>query len=403
MKIEDGAQHWTSIKFNDHIMVDALFKHLMGLTVYGMTDPGEVLEVVVQMTSSDEEQWITSWTAMARRLQERAEQAERENRDVTAASAYLRASTYWRASLLYFSYPEDPRMVRHCVNSADCYARHLALSGYPGERIEIPYEGGFLPGHFYRSPVAPENGPLLIITPGRDTWAEDARWVYDGALKRGIHCLVYDGPGQGFALRVNKLPFRPDWENVLGPVVDHALTLPGVDPDRIGVMGMSFGGFLVTRAAAFDTRIKLCVPDPGSVSWGRGMTDRLPTPLRQIVTGTGPGAVRKLAISVAERLPMLEWLLRDYAWKHDVPKSDVFIELAKYDNTDIVEQIGCEMLVLNGAAEMTQDEPKKLFAALSSPKEYLYFDEDTTAQAHCQMGSYSTGTELLLDVISKKL
>lgn len=403
MKIAPDAQHWTSVTFNDHLMVDALFKHLLGLTVYGMTDPGEVLEVMVQITSSDEEQWISAWSAMARRLQDRAERAEREGRTVTAASAYLRASTYWRASLLFFSYPEDPRMVGNAQKSHRCYERYLAVSGYPGQYVEIPYEDSFLPGHFYRSPNAPENGPLLIITPGRDTWAEDTRWVYDGALKRGIHCLIYDGPGQGFALRLNDLTFRPDWENVLGPVIDYALTIPGIDHDRIGVMGMSFGGFLVTRAAAFDKRVKLCVPDPGSVSWGAGMIDRLPIPLRQIVTGTGPDVLRQLAITVAERLPMLEWLLRDYAWKHGVPKADVFLELMKYDNADVLDQIECEMLVLNGAAEMTQDQPKKLYAALTAPKEYLYFDENTTAQAHCQMGGYSTGTELLMDVIARKL
>lgn len=403
MKIAPDAQHWTSVTFNDHLMVDALFKHLLGLTVYGMTDPGEVLEVMVQITSSDEEQWISAWSAMARRLQDRAERAEQDGHTVTAASAYLRASTYWRASLLFFSYPEDPRMVGNAQKSHRCYERYLAVSGYPGQYVEIPYEDSFLPGHFYRSPNAPENGPLLIITPGRDTWAEDTRWVYDGALKRGIHCLIYDGPGQGYALRLNDLTFRPDWENVLGPVIDHALTIPGIDHDRIGVMGMSFGGFLVTRAAAFDKRVKLCVPDPGSVSWGAGMIDRLPTPLRQIVTGTGPDVLRHLAITVAERLPMLEWLLRDYAWKHGVPKADVFLELMKYDNADVLDQIECEMLVLNGAAEMTQDQPKKLYAALTAPKEYLYFDENTTAQAHCQMGGYSTGTELLMDVIARKL
>lgn len=403
MQLTHDGEHWTSIKFNDHLMVDALFKHLLGLTVYGMTDPGEVLEVMVQITSSDEEQWITSWSAMARRLQDRAEQAAREDRTVTAASAYLRASTYWRASLMYFSYPEDPRMTGNAQASHSCYERYLALSGYPGEYVEIPYGDTFLPGHFYRSPHAPDNGPLLIITPGRDTWAEDTRWVYDGALKRGIHCLIYDGPGQGFALRLNDLKFRPDWENVLGPVTDFALTRPGIDPDRVGFMGLSFGGFLVTRTAAFDKRAKLCVPDPGSVSWGSGMIDRLPIPLRQIVTGTGPDVLRRLAISAAARLPMLEWLLRDYAWKHGVPKSEVFLELMKYDNTEIIDQIQCEMLVLNGAEEMTRDQPKKLFAALQSPKEYLYFDEDSTAQAHCQMGGYSTGTEYLLDLIAQKL
>ena len=66
------------------------------------------------------------------------------------------------------------------------------------------------------------------------------------------------------------LTFRPDWEHVVTPVLDYALSkLEGeVDPDRIGLMGMSFGGFLNTRAAAFDKRFKVMVADPGNLAWG---------------------------------------------------------------------------------------------------------------------------------------
>jgi pimeloyl-ACP methyl ester carboxylesterase len=402
MHLEHDSKHWTSIKFSETLMMDALLKHLLGLTVFGMTDPGEVLEVAVRLKPNDEHRWIECWTEVARRLHDRAEKAEAEGRTVTAASAFLRASTYWRASLMYFSFPEDPRMVEHAEASTACYRRYLSLSGYPGEPIAIPYEGTTLPGYFYRSPSAPTNGPLLILTPGRDTWAEDTRWVYDGALQRGIHCLIYDGPGQGFALRMNNLKFRPDWEKVITPVVDFALTLPDIDPDRIGLMGMSFGGYLVPRAAAFEKRIKLCVADPGSLSWGHGMLDHFPAPLRQILTGGGPDFLRQLTIAGAERTS-LEWMIRDYAWKHGVAHEAVFTELLKYDNAEFVDRIECEVLVLDGAEEMSKDQPKKLFDALKGPKDYLFFDETTTAQAHCQMGSYSTATELLLDEIARRL
>jgi hypothetical protein len=402
MQLKHDSKHWTSIKFSETLMMDALLKHLLGLTVFGMTDPGELLEVVVQLEPNDEQRWIECWSVLARGLQERAEKAEKESRTVSAASAYLRASTYWRASLMYFSFPEDPRMITHAQASLHCYARYLALSEYPGKYVEIPYEGSFLPGHFYRSPHAADHGPLLILTPGRDTWAEDTRWIYDGALKRGIHCLIYDGPGQGFALRLNKLIFRPDWEKVIGPVIDFALTLPGIDAARIGLMGMSFGGYLAPRAAAFDKRAKLCVADPGSLSWGHGIVDHFPAPMREILTGGGPDFLRHLMISAAERTS-LEWMIRDYAWKHGVANEDVFRELLKYDNSDFVDQIECQMLVLDGAEEMAKDQPKKLFDALTCPKDYLFFDESTTAQAHCQMGSYSTATELLLDEITRRL
>ena len=184
--------HWTSTRYSKNILMDALVKHTLGLTLYGMSDLGEVLEVVGQLKPGDEERWINAWSAMAKRLQYRAEEAERAEKRVTASTAYLRASTYWRVSLMYFSQPNDSRIKEHARASSECYERYIELSGYPGQYVEIPYENSFLPGHFYRSPVAGDKAPLLIITPGQDTWAEDTRWVYDGAIRRGstVWCMM---------------------------------------------------------------------------------------------------------------------------------------------------------------------------------------------------------------------
>lgn len=398
-----SGPHWTSTKYSKNMMMDALVKHLLGLMQYGMSDLGEVLEVVGQIKPGDEEGWINAWGAMAQRLQSRAEEAERKDKLVTASTAFLRASTYWRASLMYFSYPDDPRMRDYAHASSNCYERYLELSGYPGQYVEIPYEDSFLPGHFYRSPVAGDNAPLLIITPGRDTWAEDTRWVYDGAIRRGIHCLVYDGPGQGFALRLNGLRFRNDWENVVRPVVDYALTIPGIDHSRIGLMGLSFGGFLVPRAAAFDKRIKVCIADPGNPSWGDSIIGHFPTVISRALLGKYGDFPKRLFASTLERLSFMEWLLRDYAWKHGVPTQEVFQTLQTYDNTSIIDQITCETLVMDGTEEVAKGQAQKLFDALKCPKDYMLFDGTTTAQSHCQIGGYSTATEYLFDWLDERL
>lgn len=281
--------------------------------------------------------------------------------------------------------------VQECARSyMDCYARYLSLSDYPGEYIEIPYEDAFLPGHIYRSPYAEGKAPLLVITPGRDTWAEDTRWIYDEAIRRGIHCVIYDGPGQGLALRMQGLTFRPDWEHVVTPVLDYALDKLAneVDPDRIGLMGMSFGGFLNTRAAAFDKRFKVMVADPGNLAWGSQIKQRL-----QMI----------LQVPEGQRPPFMNFMLDDYAWKQGVPKEDVPADLDRYDNTDVVELVACETLVLDGAAEVQPGAAKQYFDALRCPKEYHLFDFDSTAQCHCQTGGYAPASEFIMNWLEEKL
>jgi hypothetical protein len=77
---------------------------------------------------------------------------------------------------------------------------------------------------------------------------------------------------------------RPDWEQVITPVVDHALTRPDVDPARVALMGDSQGGYWVPRALGFEHRVAAGVADPGvwevSTSWGIAA---FPPALRQLL------------------------------------------------------------------------------------------------------------------------
>src|SRR5208283_3238235 len=71
--------------------------------------------------------------------------------------------------------------------------------------------------------------------------------------------LAFDGPGHATTRRLQHLVFRPDWEKVVGPVIDYAAARSEVDERRMVLMGTSFGGFLAARAAAFEHRIAALV------------------------------------------------------------------------------------------------------------------------------------------------
>lgn len=102
----------------------------------------------------------------------------------------------------------------------------------------------------------------LLRTGGYDGTCEELFFIIArGALERGYNILMFDGPGQGGALVIQKLPMRADWEKVVTPVVDYLLTRPDVDSARIALYGGSFGGYLAPRAVAFEHRLAACIAD----------------------------------------------------------------------------------------------------------------------------------------------
>jgi len=75
--------------------------------------------------------------------------------------------------------------------------------------------------------------------------------------------LAFDGPGQGATARFQRLLFRPDWDVVVRQIMDHAITLPGVNASQVALWGRSFGGYLTPRGCAGELRLRACVADGG--------------------------------------------------------------------------------------------------------------------------------------------
>ena len=103
-----------------------------------------------------------------------------------------------------------------------CFDAHVSLLDPPAEKVEIPYEGGTLPGYFFVPAADGRARPTLILNNGSDG---PVTGVWPGlgapALARGYNALVFDGPGQQSMLFERHVPFRPDWEHVITPVVDY--------------------------------------------------------------------------------------------------------------------------------------------------------------------------------------
>jgi dienelactone hydrolase len=175
-----------------------------------------------------------------------------------------------------FGSPADPRLLAAFDRQAEVFAEAAALAEPRGEPVELRFENAVLPGYFFPADDTGKSRPLLIATNGYDATMFE---MYLGqavpAVQRGYHCPVFDGPGQGRPLYRDGLTMRPDWDNVVTPVVDAALQRPDVDPHRIVLTGWSLGGYLALRAATGEHRVAACIADPGLYGIGEGMKARL--------------------------------------------------------------------------------------------------------------------------------
>lgn len=395
---------WYRYRFVGQPVMDAQILFYLGLAPNGLTDIGEVLDAATRIVPGDERSWFETWREVAARLEAYGDEAWARGHVDSAARCWLRAGSYLRAGLIRYARREDPRIVADTRRALALHDRALAGLGYDSHELAIPYEGSVLHGRVHYAPGV-DRAPVLVMHQGLHAWPEDTMWVVDGALRRGVHVLTFHGPGQGASLRLHGHPFRPDWEVVVGAVIDVAARDPRIDAGRVALMGLSFGGYLAPRAAAYDHRVWALIADPGVVDWGASMLrhfESLPGLLS--LHASGPAAFDRAIDAVAQVMPDARWYFDDVTWKHGVDTPhEVIDELRRYRN-DAVASIRCPTLILEGVAEdATPGESLRLFEALTCEKDLVIFDEASAAQTHCQGGGTQLAAMRLFDWFDERL
>jgi 2,6-dihydroxypseudooxynicotine hydrolase len=219
---------------------------------------------------------------LAQQYLHEAEQAAANGRAISAAEHYQLATACAHYSQLGSNDAELKRRAHHLARRA--YATSTPLLAPPARRVEVPFEGGRLPGYLR---VAGPDRPCVILINGLDSIKEvELHTFATGFLARGNTVFVFDGPGQGEC--AGELPMTTEFETAV-----HAVRRWLMDREAVrgpfGVFGVSFGGYLACRAAATDPELAACV-SLGGIYDGRALSHLPPlgaTNLRRAF-GLGP-------------------------------------------------------------------------------------------------------------------
>jgi len=390
---------------DDHFAFE--FVRNLGFMYYGGADLGEMIVTAGRITEGDFESWFEGWNQRAERILSRAEADVAGGHRVSARAGLLRASTYFRMAEFYLhGNPTDPRIQSTSRASQRAYAKAAELTGPTWQPIEIPYEDTTLPGYFYKPDMSEKPRPTIIFHGGFDSSVEEL-FYYGGApaTLRGYNCLTWDGPGQGAPMREQKLPFRPDWEKVVTPAVDYALTRPDVDPDKLILVGMSLGGYLAARAAAFEHRFRAAVFFDGVYDFHESLRNLLPA---EAIAAYDAGDRARCERIVKDAMPAstpLRWAITQGTWSFGVTSVADLIDHSKaYTLAGVIDRISCPCLVMDAEGDIFfKGQPQRVFDELRVPKAFAPFTAEDGAENHCQSGALAYKDEVVFNWIAETL
>lgn len=218
------------------------------------------------------EDWLTEWSRTADSAVDLARQAEADGHDMTAGKQWLRASVTRHFGKFVWVLDRDLHWKTTRQTAEEMTTAHRFL-GTGMERIEVPLDGSTVVANL-RRPAGADRPGLVVLIPGLDSTKEEFFYLEEAFLQRGMATLSIDGPGQG-EVGV-ELPIRPDYEVCVPPMLDALQDRDDLDFERIGVFGVSLGGYYAPRVAAHEKRTRAVIGLSGPYNFGEIWPDLPP-------------------------------------------------------------------------------------------------------------------------------
>ncbi len=290
------------------------------------------------------EDWCASWSERGAVHEGLGRTALEEGRNRSAGAHLTTAAVCHHFGKFLFVQDLEQMRATH-RDAVRCRTDALALLDPPGERVEIAFDGSVLAGNL-RRPRDVERPPVVVLVMGLDSAKEEMGAYEDLFLDRGLATFAFDGPGQGEA--EYDLAIRGDYEVPVAAVIDVLQARDDLDGDRVGLWGVSLGGYYAPRAAAHEPRVRACISLSGPYDWADAW-DALPDLTRE-------------AFRVRSHVDALE----------EAAEHGRSLTLA-----DAAARITCPLFVVAGGRDrlVPRSHPERLAAEAAGPTELLIIED----------------------------
>lgn len=321
-------------------------------------------------TVRDYDDWYAGWLKLAR-------EAEAEGRLMNASYAYRMAEFFLK---------EDHKEKLVCYESfLKCF--NGATEGHDFVRYEVPYQGSTLPVMYLRSQT---EKAIIVAHGGYDSFMEEFYLTVRQIPKSGYSVILFEGPGQGTALK-RGVKFTHEWETPVKSILDY------FNLSDVTLLGISWGGFLAMRAAAFEPRISKVIAYDVCFNGLEVMTRPMPQPIRSVFRLLISLNAQRLGNAFVNRLRKRSLLL-DWAVAHGMyitgteTATDFYRALSRHSMKRISHLVKQDVLLLAGEKDHyiptnQYYRQKKALVGASSVRGRL-FTKAEGGEQHCQVGNH---------------
>lgn len=307
---------------------------------------------------------------------------------------FVNAAFYFRAAEFYILTDNAEKNALY-DKFKDCFDRAFGKDAI--ERSNVPYGDSALPAMRVPAKSQPKKG-TIVLHGGFDSFIEEFYSMMVVFSEHGYDVVGFEGPGQGAARRRHGIAFDYEWEKPAKAILDY------FNLNAVTWLGISMGGYLCFRAAAFEPRIARVIASSVAFDYAK-----FHNVVAEKVGKFFFARLRKLSNykmkRMIERGGMPAWMIGNLMYianaQEPIEATDLMLNLnANNLHSDLVKQ---DVLILTGKDDHFV--PFKMHdlqvKALTSAKSVTarVFTKENQAHNHCQIGNIGLALDVMLNWI----